>query len=424
MSVLNQMLRDLESRGIGNEVAVPQIERAETTVTPIVRPLAPPPTELSRSARIVRAAAWTGTAVIVAGTIGGHLWYAQQLNEYARAPQPLGAKQFAALAASGTPAATSAQTPPAVADATLAVDRAHATPTGAAAPASNAAEASEPSKAAVAIAKPPAAPVTNASGSKPTRASANADPARGVAAARSTKEPVQQSAAPAVSPAEAARRQPQEGPAIVSRPSNPGAALEARAAELVARGRSAEAMSVLAQLLQQAAANGNARATLAALQAEAGRRDLALQTLLAGSEFEPTRFAAAAARLQVELGDARTALATLDRVPEAARTAAHEALAGGISQRAGEHGRAVDAYTRALRAPGAPALWWTGLAISLEALNQATAAVDAYRRAIADPLLPASARSYAQARIEALAAATASGNRTIAASAAASGARP
>lgn len=123
-----------------------------------------------------------------------------------------------------------------------------------------------------------------------------------------------------------------------------------------------------------------------------------------GSTIEPARFAALAARLQIELGDAGAALSTLDRVPEAARDAAHEALAGGIAQRAGDHSRAVDDYKRALRASNAPSHWWVGLAISLEALNQSAAALGAYRRATADPRLPAAARSYALGRIDALSA--------------------
>ncbi len=164
-------------------------------------------------------------------------------------------------------------------------------------------------------------------------------------------------------------------------------------------------MALLQGVLTQAPANGNARATLAALQSEAGQRDLALQTLLAGSHIDPMRFAALAAQLQADLGDATAALVTLDGIAATARSAHIEALRGGIAQRAGQHDVAVDAYQRAVRVNGAPAVWWVGLALSLDALGQTTQSHAAFSRAASDATLPAGVRSFVQARIAALAAA-------------------
>jgi Flp pilus assembly protein TadD len=396
MSVLNTMLRDLESRGAAAEAAAQAVLEPSVPAAPMVRPLLPPPQE-SRAARLLRIAAWGGVALIVAATGVGYAWYAHHLNELARAPQPIGLQQFgAAVEASTALVATSAAEPPATLNEAAA-------PSGAAKPVASMAAPPGPDarKTKTAAAPPPAQdrPRIDARKTAPTQASPRLDES---AATAETQSPPRASAAtptdrsPAASPASGAED------IVVSRPSNPGAALEARASELIARGRSVEAMALLAQLLQQSPANGTARATLAALQAEAGRRDLAVQTLLAGSHIEPVRFATAAARLQAELGEPAAALATLERVPEEARNAAHDALIGGLAQRAGEHKRAVDAFQRALRTPKAPAVWWAGLAVSLEALDQPAAALAAFRQAVADPSLPAATRGFALNRISAL----------------------
>ena len=112
-----------------------------------------------------------------------------------------------------------------------------------------------------------------------------------------------------------------------------------------------------------------------------------------------------AAQLQADLGDAAAALITLDRIAATARSARIEALRGGIAQRAGQHAVAVDAYQRAVRAADAPAVWWVGLAVSLDALGQATQSHAAFSHAATDTNLPAGVRSFVQARIAALAAA-------------------
>ncbi len=406
MSVLNQMLRDLESRGAEVDAASNAVLEPSVPATPVVRPLAPP-RQTPRASKSIRIAAWGAVALIVGATAACYAWYARHLNDYARAPQPLGIKQFAAIAEPAAAADSPVADAPVAATAIRPEDRSSAPADTAPARPVVATRTRQPDQAPIAARTATTAPKTEprVGASKHVQATVLPD----ADARRAADEPQQPPAAPATKPASttSATIPPSatENAAIVSRPASPGAALEARANELIARGRSVEAMALLSQVLQQAPENGNARATLAALQAESGRRDLALQTLLAGSQVEPLRFAAAAARLQADLGDVRAALATLDRVPEGARNAQHDAWAGGIAQRAGEHQRAVDAFRRALRAPNAPAIWWAGLAISLDALEQSAAALDAFSRAAADPSLPATARSYALGRISALSAA-------------------
>jgi MSHA biogenesis protein MshN len=174
-----------------------------------------------------------------------------------------------------------------------------------------------------------------------------------------------------------------------------------RAVELVARGQTTEAARLLADALSQRPDWSDARATLAALQAEAGDRRQALATLLDGVQFDSTRFAPTAAQLQAELNDPAAALLTLDRVPPAARDQSYHALAAAIAQRAGRHQMAVAEYGAALRSAPSNAVAWVGLGVSLQALGHDAEALAAYRGA-ARETLSAELRRFVQLRISVL----------------------
>lgn len=396
MSVINQMLSDLERRGVRLDAPAAGSAPGEVPAAPIVRPQ-PAVVAPARPPQLLRAAVWSAVALIVSGTGIGYYWYAQSLHESMRTPQPLGARQFAGVAAPPV-AAETAVVP---ADAVQAADT-HVPVASAALPDRSFVVATAPAQL-----PQPVAPPASATPSQPSSAAGSSKSNPAIPSRRRTSAaplPPNESTPP-VAPSSATVSAAIQEPAIaiVPRSTDAAAAIEARAMDLISRGRSTEAMALLAQVLQQAPSAGNARAALAALQAEAGRRDLALQTLLAGCETDAGRFAAAAARLQAELGDTTSALATLEGVPPAARNAAHHALVAGIAQRGGAHRAAVDAYRLALLDATAPAVWWVGLAISLDALEQHGAALDAFRRAAADTTLPAATRSYVLARVGALA---------------------
>lgn len=175
----------------------------------------------------------------------------------------------------------------------------------------------------------------------------------------------------------------------------------ARAGELIARGRNSDAMPLLAQVLAREPTHAPARAALVALLAEGGQRERALALLLDGAQFDPSRFGAPAAQLLFELGDVAGALRTLERVPEARRTPAHNALGGGLAHRLGLHARAVDAYRHAVETPNAQSVWWVGLALAHEALGDHDAAQAAFGRASAQPTLPADVRAFVASRLQA-----------------------
>src|SRR5262249_53159509 len=176
-----------------------------------------------------------------------------------------------------------------------------------------------------------------------------------------------------------------------------------RAADLIARGRANEAMDLLVQVLSRQPTHVAARSSLAALLAEAGRREQALHVLLAGSELDASTFAMPAAQLQAEMGDLNGALQTLARVPTARRGASYEALSAGIAQRAGDHMTAIAAYRRALAQPQPDPVWWVGLGVSLEATGEPADARSAYARAAAEARLPAEVRRYVTERLTPLA---------------------
>jgi MSHA biogenesis protein MshN len=174
-----------------------------------------------------------------------------------------------------------------------------------------------------------------------------------------------------------------------------------RAMASIARGRTSEAVQLLEAALSQRPAWSEARSTLAALQAEAGDRQQALDTLRAGVAFDPGRFAPTAAQLQAELGDPLGALQTLDRVAPEARDPTYHALAGAVAQRAGQHERAATEYGAALRFSPSNSLAWVGLAVSLQALGRDAQALSAYRAAAVGKLSPDLQR-FVQARIGAM----------------------
>ncbi|HUL68307.1 MAG TPA: tetratricopeptide repeat protein [Burkholderiaceae bacterium] len=362
MSVLNQMLRDLEKRG-----AMHDLVAAAGTAT-VARPALP---HAQRPARLRRAWLWAAVLGTAAAFVGIHSWLSYRVQEAGTARTPLGARQFASVVA---PEATAADSTPAT------------TPT--------------PPVVAAAPLPEPAPTSTPAASRDAPKARAVAERPRRVATA-----PRSQPIAPPLPKAETfARPVPAEPdvPSIVARSTSDTNRDVDRAADLIARGRATEAMELLVQVLNRQPTNAEARSSLAALLAEAGKREQALHVLLAGSEVDPGRFAIPAAQLQAEMGDLRGALQTLARVPQARRNAAYEALQAGVAQRAGDHMSAIAAYRRALLQPGADAIWWVGLGVSLEATGEPVEARNAYTRAVAEARLPADVRRYASERLAVL----------------------
>lgn len=370
MSVLNQMLRDLEKRG-----AMPEVVAAAGTAT-----VARPALATDRGAAdLKRRWAWTGVLAVGAFLVGVHSWLSYRVQDAGTVRAPLGAQQFAGVTG----------------------------PSGAPAPAAATTSTAKDNAAPAHVAAKPAPATNNVAKAAPARAGTPPAPRVAVAAPAPKAKPVDtRKAAPADTtkpvPAATAPAAPATAAALVAPSTNAMSSEMDRAADLIARGRATEAMEILSQVLARQPTHAAARSSLAALLAEAGRREQALHVLLAGSEIDAGRFAAPAAQLQAELGDVTGALGTLNRVPPAFRTAAFEALFAGLAQRAGDHMSAIAGYRRALAFPQTEPVWWVGLGVSLEATGEPGEARGAYARAAGESRLPADVRRYVTERLTVL----------------------
>lgn len=384
MSVLNRMLTDLSARG-----AAPAALSA--MAGPPLIALDP---HAHRAAAAIRHGVWLSLAVLCAVVVAALWWLEQRARQPVLSGKPVGMATFAALTAAQPTPLSSAATPEAI----PAQAAAQATAPGPTTPAPSVPDVlttvSLPSNT---PASPSTSAGTSARSERPNRQVVVATPA--------ARSPVA-AAAPATAPAAGAAATPRTEVAVVRRTDDAATTLAAemaRAADLIARGRSTEAAELLRGVLARDAQHAPARQALAALYGESGRRDLALAVLLDGVAQDPARFAAPAARLQSEAGDLTGALATLARLPMAQRSPTDHALAGGLAYRAGQFGPAVESYQRALAAPQAPALWWVGLGLAHEAAGQRAEAHQAFSRLAQSSSLAPDLRQFITQRLAATA---------------------
>jgi MSHA biogenesis protein MshN len=150
------------------------------------------------------------------------------------------------------------------------------------------------------------------------------------------------------------------------------------------QGRVTDAQSSLMQALEANPANQEARQTLAGLLLDNNRNDEARAILTAGLTIAPeqTNFRIALARLQVELGDKSGALNTLEQgLAYANENADYQSFLATLLQRANRHDEAIGHYNKALSINSGAANSLVGLGISLQATGKLENAQDAFTRA-------------------------------------------
>ena len=136
------------------------------------------------------------------------------------------------------------------------------------------------------------------------------------------------------------------------------------------------------QALERDPGMRNARIQLAALLQESGQADAALSVLKTGYAQQPDdRLAIAAGRLLADQGQGEEALNWLARAREGMRPAEH-ALMGALLLQTQAYEEAVREYQRALAADPRQGGWLLGLGLALEALGRADEARMAYRDAL------------------------------------------
>lgn len=178
-----------------------------------------------------------------------------------------------------------------------------------------------------------------------------------------------------------------------------------RALGLVNQGRIQEGVAVLRSALSEDTGHAGARLALFGLLVEQQRYEEAqtlLEVTLARDPAQP-QMASRLARLKLERGDARGAEETLARTAAAATdNAEYRALHAAVLQRLTLHKRAVAEYQAALQLAPRAGVWWMGLGISLEADGRLSEAKDAFQRARATGALSPELAAFVDQKLKRL----------------------
>ncbi len=157
-----------------------------------------------------------------------------------------------------------------------------------------------------------------------------------------------------------------------------------QAVSMMQQGRVAEARDALAQSLAENSANHNARQLLVGMLVDGKHASEAINVLQDGVRLAPeqTGFVMALARLQVETGERKAGLQTLEQGAKyAADDAEYHGFYAALLQRDNQHEEAIAHYLTALRADPANTSWLVGVGISLQAQGKYADAREAFERA-------------------------------------------
>jgi MSHA biogenesis protein MshN len=150
------------------------------------------------------------------------------------------------------------------------------------------------------------------------------------------------------------------------------------------QGRTPEAIAMLEHTLKIDTQHTAARQSLISLLMENKRYEEAIRHLQQALSADVTQanLAMMLARLQVEKKNVPLAIEVLQRsLPSAIERADYLAFLAALQQREAHHKEAADLYQKALRKNPQNGLWWMGLGISLQADGHAQDALEAYSRA-------------------------------------------
>ncbi|AZP11496.1 tetratricopeptide repeat protein [Undibacterium parvum] len=178
-----------------------------------------------------------------------------------------------------------------------------------------------------------------------------------------------------------------------------------QATVLQQQGRTAEAVAMLEQALKIDGQHAAARQSLISLLLESKRYDEAMRYLQQGlaQDQNQTGLAMILARLQVEKSNLPAALATLQAsLPYAGERADYLAFLAALLQREARHKESIDLYQKALKRSPQNPVWWMGLGISLQADGRRPEALEAYLRAKSLTGLSPDLVAFVEQRIAAL----------------------
>lgn len=345
MSVINQMLRDLDARQASEQ------ERAG--LPPRLRTL--PPTPVARSKQLRIFAAGMAAGAVMAGLLAG------LFMTTGPAPAPATPALPAAVPAAAAPIDT------APTSATPAAEEALRLPT----------DADEMRLATWLTTSEPALVPAPAAAPPPI--------------AKPKPEPVKPPPAPA--PREtrpAAPPQPPAAEAQIDKRSKDGRAHDLaeseynRGVQAVKRGENAAALPALQRALELEPAHAKARQALLSVLVGGKQWDAARQVAQTGLALDPTQsgLAMILARLQFEQGDTAAALDTLTRhTAHATGNADYQGLFAYLLQKQQRPTEAAQRFQAALALRPNEGRWWFGLGLALESAGRGGEAKEAYARA-------------------------------------------
>jgi MSHA biogenesis protein MshN len=178
-----------------------------------------------------------------------------------------------------------------------------------------------------------------------------------------------------------------------------------KAIPLIQQGRPAEAIAGLELALQLDPQHAAARQTLVGVLLDSKRQDEAMRRTREGLSIEPAQpgLAMILARLQVEKGELRPAIDTLQRtLPYAADRPDYLAFLAALLQRDGRNKEAAEHYVHALQRSPQNGIWWMGLGISLQADSRWDEAQEAFSRAKASKSLSPELLAFVESKLKQL----------------------
>lgn len=177
------------------------------------------------------------------------------------------------------------------------------------------------------------------------------------------------------------------------------------AANAMNQGRLSEAQEGFRRALQNNPAHVGARQGLFGLLIEAKKTAEAEQLLQEGLVLNSNQlgFAMALSSLQYERGDIGGAIDTMQKSAPAAQSSPdYLARLAGLLQRQSRHREAIDNYQAALRLAPGSGVWLMGLGISLQASNRNSEAQEAFRRAKSSNSLNPDLQAFVDQRLKQL----------------------
>ncbi len=178
-----------------------------------------------------------------------------------------------------------------------------------------------------------------------------------------------------------------------------------QATSYLQQGRHSEALSALQQALKLDPQHAPARQALISVLIENNRQEDAMRELKHGLALDPhqSNFAMTLARLQVERANVNEAIITLQAsLPAGQDRADYLAFLAALKQKTGAHKEAIQLYRQALKKHQANGVWWMGLGISLQADGAQQEAIEAFKHAKTQPGLSAELQAFVDQKIAGL----------------------